>query len=93
MLLLVYESKTNIVYIDTFLRWNVKKVFTFQGYDFRVRTLKNFKGELVRKCAPGASKKAMKKITKTAQSWRVHRSTRVSIKELAERYNATLSGG
>ncbi|MDE1269668.1 Reverse transcriptase [Vibrio aestuarianus] len=71
----------------------VKSTLTFQGYDFRVRTLKNFKGELVRKCAPGASKKAMKKITKTTQSWRVHRSTRVSIKELAERYNATLSGG
>ncbi|WP_274680165.1 group II intron maturase-specific domain-containing protein [Vibrio aestuarianus] len=34
----------------------------------------------------------MKKITKTTQSWRVHRSTRVSIKELAERYNAPLSG-
>ncbi|PJG36345.1 reverse transcriptase, partial [Enterobacter hormaechei] len=23
------------------------------GYDFKVRTLKNFKGELYRKCMPG----------------------------------------
>lgn len=88
----INESKTNIVYIDTFPRWNVKKVFTFLGYDFRVRTLRNFKGELFRKCAPGASKKAMKKITQTIQSWRVHRSTRASLKELAGRYNATLRG-
>ena len=88
----INESKTNIAYIDTFPRWNVKKSFTFLGYDFQVRTLRSFKGELFRKCAPGASKKAMKKITRTIKSWRVHRSTRASIKEIAGRYNATLRG-
>ncbi len=88
----INESKTNIAYIDTFPRWNVKKSFTFLGYDFQVRTLRSFKGELFRKCAPGASKKAMKTITRTIKSWRVHRSTRASIKEIAGRYNATLRG-
>ncbi len=88
----INESKTNIAYIDTFPRWNVKKSFTFLGYDFQVRTLRSFKGELFRKCAPGASKKAMKTITRTIKSWRVHRSTRASIKEIAGRYNVTLRG-
>ncbi|EMV28860.1 putative reverse transcriptase domain protein [Escherichia coli 5-366-08_S4_C2] len=30
-----------------------------------MRTLKNFKGELYRKCMPGASNAAMRKITET----------------------------
>ena len=88
----INERKSNIVYIDTFPRWNVKKCFTFLGYDFKVRTLKNYKGELYRKCMPGASMKAMKKITQTIKRWRVHRSTTATIKTLSQRYNATLRG-
>jgi RNA-directed DNA polymerase len=88
----INESKTNIAYIDTFPRHSVKKEFTFLGYDFKVRTLKSFKGELFRKCAPGASKKAMKKITERVKSWRIHRSSEASIKQLAQRHNATLRG-
>lgn len=90
--LAINEGKTNIAYIDTFPRHNVKKEFTFLGYDFKVRTLKSFKGDLFRKCAPGASNKAMKKITKIIKSWRVHRSSEASIKTLAQRHNATLRG-
>jgi len=44
------ESKTSVVYIDTFKRYNVKTCFTFLGFDFKVRTLRNLKGELFRKC-------------------------------------------
>ena len=88
----INENKSNVVYIDTFPRWNVKKCFTFLGYDFKVRTLKNFKGELFRKCAPGASMKAMKKITQTIKGWRVHRSTGATIQDLAHWYNAKLKG-
>ena len=44
------EEKTHIVYIDTFPRWGVPFCFTFLGYDFRVRTLRSFKGELFRQC-------------------------------------------
>lgn len=85
----INDAKTNVVYIDTFPRRNVKQVFTFLGYDFKVRTLRNFKGELYRKCAPGA---AMKKIVKTIKAWRVHRSSGASIFDLAKRYNAVLRG-
>ena len=73
-------------------RQNVKTCFTFLGYDFKVRTLKNFKGELYRRCMPGASMKAMKKITQTIKHWKVHRSTEASVKTLARRHNATLRG-
>lgn len=86
------EQKSNVVYIDTFKRRNVKTFFTFLGYDFQVRTLKNFKGEVYRKCMPVASKKAMRKITKTVKSWRIHRSTSDCAKVIANRYNATLRG-
>ena len=41
---------------------------------------------------PGASKKAMKEITKTIRSWRIHRGTAENAKQLARRYNATVRG-
>ncbi|STJ20651.1 reverse transcriptase [Escherichia coli] len=68
--LVLNAGKTNIAYIDTFKRRNVATSFTFLGYDFKVRTLKNFKGELYRKCMPGASNAAMRKITETIKKWR-----------------------
>ena len=85
------ESKTAVVYIDTFTRYNVKTCFTFLGFDFKVRTLRNFKGELFRKCMPGAAMKAMKKIARTIRDWRIHRSV-ASIEELSRRFNATIRG-
>lgn len=90
--LTINESKSGIAYIDTFKRHNVKTCFTFLGYDFKVRTLKNYKGELYRKCMPGASKKAMRKITQTIKSWRIHRSTTDSPKVISHRYNYKLRG-
>lgn len=90
--LTVNDQKSHIVYIDTFKRWNVKTCFTFLGYDFKVRTLKNFKGELFRSCMPGASRKAMRNMTQVIKGWRVHRSSGASIEDLARRYNATLRG-
>lgn len=88
----INEKKSKVVYIDTFDRCNVETCFTFLGYDFRVRTLKNYKGELYRKCMPGASKKAMRKITQTIRAWKIHRSTAESADVFAQRYNATLRG-
>jgi RNA-directed DNA polymerase len=88
----INDQKTSVVYIDTFKRWNVKTCFTFLGYDFKVRTLKNFKGELYRRCMPGASKKAMKKITQTIKGWKIHRSTAEDAGDFARRYNAILRG-
>lgn len=90
--LTINDGKSNIVYVDTFERRNVATSFTFLGYDFKVRTLRNYKGELYRKCAPGASMKAMRRITQTIRQWRIHRSTVDSLDELARRYNAVIRG-
>ena len=54
--------------------------------------MRNGKGELYRKCAPGAAMKAMKKTTRTIKGWRIHRSTEASIVKLSKHYNATLRG-
>jgi hypothetical protein len=64
--LTLHPEKTQVVYVDTFQRWNVKTSFTFLGYDFKLRTVKSPRtGKLGRKCMPGAAKKAMKQITQT----------------------------
>jgi RNA-directed DNA polymerase len=89
--LAINERKSNVVYIDTFERWNVKTSFTFLGYDFQVRTLKNYKGEIYRRCMPGSSKKAMRNITQVIKSWWIHRSSE-SAEDIAARYNAILRG-
>lgn len=51
----INEEKSNIAYIDTFERQNVAKSFIFLGYYFKVRTLKNYKGKLYRKCMSDTS--------------------------------------
>lgn len=90
--LTINEDKSKIVYIDVFERRNVATSFTFLGYDFKVRTLKNHKGELFRKCMPGASMKAMRRIVQVIKHWRLHRSTAADLKALARRYNAVVRG-
>lgn len=90
--LTINEEKSKIVYIDTFQRQNVATCFTFLGYDFRVRTLKDNKGKLFRKCMPGASMKSMRIITQTIKQWRIHRSSEASLDDLARRYNAVVRG-
>ncbi|MFC1746475.1 group II intron reverse transcriptase/maturase [Candidatus Riflebacteria bacterium] len=90
--LMINEKKSNVVYIDTFKRWNVKTCFTFLGYDFKVRTLVDPKGTLFRRCMPGASKKAMKKISQIIKGWRIHRSTVEGPEEFARRHNPVLRG-
>ena len=88
----INDKKSNIVYVDTFERWNVKTSFTFLGYDFKVRTLRRSNGVLFRKCMPGAAMKAMKKMTQTIKDWRIHRSTVEDVEGIARRYNPTLRG-
>lgn len=88
----INEKKSNVVYVDTFKRWNVETCFTFLGYDFKLRTLKDSKGELFRKCMPGASKQAMRRITQTIKEWKIHRSTGSNAEDLARRYNHIIRG-
>jgi RNA-directed DNA polymerase len=89
----MHSGKTGLVYLGTYPRWNVETEFTFLGYDFKYRTLKDGRdGSLFRKVTPAASKKAMKRIVTEIKSWKIHRSTRASIQDIARRYNATIRG-
>ena len=88
----INDAKSKIVYVDTFERWNVETTFTFLGYDFRVRNLKDFRGKYFRKVMPGASKKALRQITETVKAWKIHRSTNEDLRDFARRYNATIRG-
>jgi len=89
----LHPDKTQVVYVDTFKRWNVKTSFSFLGYDFTLRTVKSPRtGKLARKCMPGASKKAMKRITQTVRDWRLHRAAGQDAAQLAKRYNAEIRG-
>lgn len=85
-------EKTRVVYVDTFQRYNVPTQFTFLGYDFKLRLLKDPKGQLFRKTMPGASMKAMKRMTEIVKSWKIHRSTKENLDDFARRYNATVRG-
>jgi len=89
----VNEEKSKVVYVGPGKRTDVDACFTFLGYDFRLRTLKAKKtGHLFRGCAPGASKKAMKRMTEEIRSWTIHRRTEMDIQAIARKYNAILRG-
>jgi group II intron reverse transcriptase/maturase len=89
----LHPRKTRVVYVGRGVGpAGVAREFTFLGYDFKVRTLVDRKGQLFRRIAPGASKAAMKGMTRTIKGWRVHRSSGASIMALAQRHNATLRG-
>ena len=89
----INDNKSCIAYIDTFKRSNVKLQFTFLGYDFKPRILKDSRsGKIFRKCMPGASKSAMKKMTKEVRSWKLHRSTTDDAQRVAGRTNYIVRG-
>src|SRR3546814_7585698 len=78
--LTINEEKSKIVYIDTLERHKVAKSFTFLGYDFKVRTQSNSKSALFRKCMPGASMKAMRRMVETIKHGRILRYTTNTIR-------------
>lgn len=89
----LHPTKTRAVYVGRGQApAGVAREFTFLGYDFKQRVLADRNGKLFRRIAPGPSKKAMKAMTRTIKGWRVHRSTGATLRQLAQRYNATLRG-
>lgn len=91
--LALHPDKTKKVFVGRVkLTQPVATEFTFLGYDFKRRVLRRKDGMLFYRVYPGASKKAMKAMTKTIRSWRIHRSSRMTIKRLAQTYNAILRG-
>lgn len=90
--LTLHPKKTQVVYVGSFERKNVQTSFTFLGYDFQQRVVRGRKGELIRVCMPGASKKALKGIAETIRSWKIQRETSEGLEELANRYRGTVRG-
>jgi group II intron reverse transcriptase/maturase len=89
----LHPTKTRMVYVGRGVApTGVARAFTFLGYDFKQRTLVDRHGRLFRRIAPGASKTAMKEMTRIIKGWRIHRSSGASLRELAQRHNATLRG-
>lgn len=90
----LHPDKTRKLYVGRaeFSREGVGREFTFLGYDFKRRVLKRKDGKLFYRIMPGAAKKALKAMTETIRSWRIHRSTASSLFELAGRYNGVLRG-
>ena len=91
--LALHPDKTKKVFVGSAKREQpVATDFTFLGYDFKRRVLRRKDGMLFYRVYPGASKKAMKAMTKTIRSWRIHRSSGMTIERLARAYNAILRG-
>lgn len=91
--LVLHPEKTKKVFVGRVkLEQPVAREFTFLGYDFKRRVLRGKDGVLFYRVYPGASKKAMNAMTKTIRSWRIHRSSGMTIGQLAQTYNATLRG-
>jgi group II intron reverse transcriptase/maturase len=89
----LHPEKTRKVYVGRANpREAVEREFTFLGYDFKRRVLRKKDGELFYRVFPGASKKAMKEMTKVIRGWRIHRSSGMTIWKVAQSYNATLRG-
>ena len=89
----LHPDKTKKVYVGKGKpREGEIREFTFLGYNFKRRVISRKDGVLFYRFYPGASKKAMKEMTKIIRSWRIHRSSGMTIEKIAGMYNAILRG-
>jgi len=90
----LHPTKTRIVYCkDAFRTGNVPDIsFDFLGYTFRPRQAKSKQGRIFHSFLPAVSNKAKKKMKKDIREWRLQRQTSLSLKELADKYNAEIRG-
>jgi len=87
-------DKTKIVYCkDTFRKGNYpNEKFDFLGYTFRPRLSKSRHGKFFVSFLPAVSEEAARSIRKTIRSWRLHKMTDKSIKDLARMFNPIIRG-
>jgi RNA-directed DNA polymerase len=90
----IEERKTKIVYCkDSFRKGNYpNKKFDFLGYTFRPRLSKDRYGKFFVGFLPAVSTEAAKSMRRTIRSWRIHRMTEKSIKDLACMFNPVIRG-
>lgn len=90
----LHPDKTRIVYCkDSNRRGSYEHTaFTFLGYTFRPRGVRTKTGKMFTGFNPAISKDALKKISRQVRSWALHRWTRYSAADLAERINPIVRG-
>ena len=91
----LHPDKTKIVYCKDGNRPGLQEheSFTFPGYEFRARSVRNSKsGVMFTAFTPAISPEALKKISGEVRSWRIHTHTRRSLQDLADRINPVARG-
>jgi len=90
----LHPDKTKIAYCkDTFRKGNYpNEKFDFLGYTFRPRLSKSRHGDFFVSFLPAVSDEAAKSMRKTIRSWRLHRMTDKSLKDLACMFNPIIRG-
>jgi group II intron reverse transcriptase/maturase len=90
----LHPDKTKIVYckVDNRPGSFEPTSFTFLGYAFCPRRVRNKHGEMFTAFVPAISPEALKKISGEVRRWRIHTRTRHDLDELAERINPIVRG-
>jgi RNA-directed DNA polymerase len=90
----LHPDKTRIVYCqDNNRRTEFPVVeFTFLGFTFRPRGAKDKNGVMFTAFLPAISKQALKRLSRTVRSWRLHRRTSKESADLARMVNPVVRG-
>ena len=90
----LHPDKTRIVYCkDNNRRQDFPTVeFTFLGYTFRPRGAKDKRGEIFTAFLPAISNNALKRLSRTVKSWRLHKRTNDKVTDLARMINPVVRG-
>jgi RNA-directed DNA polymerase len=90
----VHPDKTRIVYCrdDNRRGSSTCDRFTFLGYDFRARTVRNRHGRLFMSFQPAVGRDAVKAMGKRVRSWHLGRRVTFTWKELARWINPIVAG-
>jgi RNA-directed DNA polymerase len=91
----LHPEKTKIIYCKD--SWRAKDYpntkFTFLGYDFRRRMVLNSKdNRLFLRFTPAISKDALKSMCAKIRSYKIHRNSQHSLKDIAKKLNPIVSG-
>lgn len=90
----LHPDKTRIVYCKDDNRRGRFPVteFTFLGFTFRPRGAKDKRGEMCTAFLPAISNQALRRLSKTVRSWRLHRRTAQESSDLAQTVNPVVRG-
>jgi RNA-directed DNA polymerase len=90
----LHPDKTKIVYCQDGTRRGSYEhtALTFLGFTFRQRRARDKQGRNFNNFLPAISKEALKRISAEVRSWRLHRRTGYTVKDLARRINPIVAG-